>query len=182
VQFHPLPPPWDDDVARLLGQIARAIHRLVERHLAQRGDDEPLDLLAAEQAQAITALPWPDRPPPPKPTSRRSAFLDGYSLHADRFIRARGRASAHGASRARSSRGARAVVARVSDERGAPAEPPARVASRNKWARIEALLRNRAFVIEYASARDRWRNGIPAAFSPGTYWLQRFVSVPVLET
>jgi len=57
-----------------------------------------------------------------------------------------------------------------------------RVASRNKWARIEALLRNRAFTVEYASARDRWRNGIPAVFPPGTYWLQRFASVPVLET
>jgi hypothetical protein len=56
------------------------------------------------------------------------------------------------------------------------------VASRNKWARIEALLRNRAFVIEYASARDRWRNGIPAVFPPGTYWLKRFASVPVGET
>jgi hypothetical protein len=33
-----LAPPWDDDVARLLGQTARAIHRLVERYLAQRGD------------------------------------------------------------------------------------------------------------------------------------------------
>jgi hypothetical protein len=91
VQFHPLPPPWDDDVARLLGQIARAIHRLVERHLAQRGDDEPVDLLAAEQAQAITALPWPAPPSPPKPTSHRAAFLDGYSLHADRFIDANDR-------------------------------------------------------------------------------------------
>jgi hypothetical protein len=56
------------------------------------------------------------------------------------------------------------------------------MASRNKWARIEALVRNRAFVIEYASARDRWRNGIPAVFPPGTYWLQRFASVPVLDT
>jgi hypothetical protein len=75
----------------LLGQIARAIYRLIERHLAQRGDDEPLDLLAAEQAQAITALPWPDRAPPPKPTSHRSAFLDGYSLYADRLIDANDR-------------------------------------------------------------------------------------------
>ena len=57
-----------------------------------------------------------------------------------------------------------------------------RVASRSKWARIEALLRNRAFAIEYASARDRWRNGIAAVFPPGTYWLQRFAAVPVLET
>jgi hypothetical protein len=56
------------------------------------------------------------------------------------------------------------------------------VASRSKWARIEALLRNRAFVMEYASARERWRDGIAAVFPPGTYWLQRFASVPVLET
>jgi hypothetical protein len=55
------------------------------------------------------------------------------------------------------------------------------VAGRNKWARIEALLRNRAFVLEYAIARDRWRNGIPVMFPPGTYWLQRFASVPVFE-
>jgi hypothetical protein len=54
------------------------------------------------------------------------------------------------------------------------------VATRNKWARIEALLRNRAFTVEYASARERWRNDIPAVFPPGTYWLQRFASVPVL--
>jgi hypothetical protein len=44
-----------------------------------------------------------------------------------------------------------------------------RVATRCKWARIEALLRNRAFIVEYASARDRWRNGIPAMLPPGTY-------------
>jgi hypothetical protein len=31
-------------------------------------------------------------------------------------------------------------------------------------------------------ARDRWRNGILAVFPPGIYWLQRFASVPVLET
>ena len=56
-----------------------------------------------------------------------------------------------------------------------------RVACRSKWARIEALLRNRAFATEYASARDRWKNGIPVVFPPGTYWLQRFASV-VVET
>jgi len=57
-----------------------------------------------------------------------------------------------------------------------------RVATRGKWARIEALMRNRAFVVEYASARERWRNGIAAVFPAGTYWLCRFASVPVLET
>jgi len=43
-------------------------------------------------------------------------------------------------------------------------------------------MRNRVFVVEYASARERWRNGIAAVFPAGTYWLQRFASVPVLET
>jgi putative transposase len=57
-----------------------------------------------------------------------------------------------------------------------------RVATRSKWTRIEALLRNRTFAVEYADARARWRDGHPAAFTPGTYWLQRFASVPVLET
>lgn len=77
---HPLPPPWDDEVARLLGQVARAIHRLVERRLAQRGDDEPSDLMASEQAQVIAGPPLPDRAPLPSSTSRRSAFLEGWKL------------------------------------------------------------------------------------------------------
>jgi Putative transposase len=86
VLFHPLPPPWDDDVAKLLEQITRAIHRLITRYLAARGDDGPLDLLATEQAQAVAGLPARDRASIPKSTGRRSAFLDGYSLHADRLV------------------------------------------------------------------------------------------------
>ena len=82
--------------------------------------------------------------------------------------------------------GRRGVSAQSWRDRPATVEPRRnlrpQVATRNKWARIEALLRNRAFTTEYASARDRWRNGIPAVFPPGTYWLQRFASVPVLET
>jgi hypothetical protein len=82
--------------------------------------------------------------------------------------------------------GRRAVLAQSWRESPASVEPRRnlrpRVASRNKWARIEALLRNRAFVLEYAMARDRWRNGIPVVFPAGTYWLQRFASVPVGET
>ena len=58
----------------------------------------------------------------------------------------------------------------------------ARVATRCKWVRIEALLRNRVFVVEYASARERWRNGMAAVFPAGTYWLQRFASVPLLDS
>jgi REP element-mobilizing transposase RayT len=59
-----------------------------------------------------------------------------------------------------------------------------RVAASSKWARIEALLRNRTFVREYMEARERWRAGDPVLFPPGTYWLRRFayVPVPVTET
>jgi hypothetical protein len=90
VLFHPLPPPWDEDVVRLLDQIARTIHRRVERHLAQRGDDDPPDLLASEQAAAIATAPFSGRSAVPKP-GHRSAFLDGYSLHADRLVDAHDR-------------------------------------------------------------------------------------------
>jgi putative transposase len=82
--------------------------------------------------------------------------------------------------------GRRAVLAQSWRDHPASCEPRRnlrpRVATQSKWARIEALLRNRAFAAEYADARARWRDGIPAVFPPGTYWLQRFASVPVLET
>jgi REP-associated tyrosine transposase len=93
------------------------------------------------------------------------------------------------AERARTGRrvlGRRAVLAQSWRDSPATVEPRRnlrpRVATRCKWARIEALMRNRAFVVDYASARERWRNGITAVFPAGTYWLQRFASVPVLET
>ncbi len=57
-----------------------------------------------------------------------------------------------------------------------------RVATRNKWARIEALQRNADFVIAYREARKAYLAGIPILFPVGTYWLRRFVGVPVLET
>jgi REP element-mobilizing transposase RayT len=56
-----------------------------------------------------------------------------------------------------------------------------RVASSSKWARIEALMRNRRFVVEYARAREQWRDGNLVQFPPGTYWLRRFAAVPVAE-
>jgi hypothetical protein len=43
VLFHLLPPPWDDDVAKLLEQIARAIHRLITRYLAARSANHHSD-------------------------------------------------------------------------------------------------------------------------------------------
>jgi hypothetical protein len=48
-----------------------------------------------------------------------------------------------------------------------------------KWARIEAVLRNRAFLVDYAAARAGWQEGAAVMFSRGTYWLRRFANVPI---
>ena len=56
------------------------------------------------------------------------------------------------------------------------------VATRSKWARVEALMRNRAFAVEYARARECWQDGVASVFPVGTYWLHRFASVRVGET
>ena len=53
-----------------------------------------------------------------------------------------------------------------------------RVAAKNKWARIEALQRNREFVKQYVSARRQWLAGITTIFPRGVYWLRRFANVP----
>lgn len=45
------------------------------------------------------------------------------------------------------------------------------VASRTQWARVEALMRNRIFLVDYVSARERWLDGVAAHLPPGTYWL-----------
>jgi REP element-mobilizing transposase RayT len=53
------------------------------------------------------------------------------------------------------------------------------IAAKSLWSRIEAILRNRAFVTAYRSARKLWSVGLPASFPVGTYWLHRFASVPL---
>lgn len=54
-----------------------------------------------------------------------------------------------------------------------------RVAARSVWARVEALARDRAFLIAYREARASWIAGITTAFPFGTYWLRRFANVPI---
>lgn len=51
----------------------------------------------------------------------------------------------------------------------------------NKWARIEAIQRNQAFVAAYHQARALWKAGLRAVFPAGTYWLRRFAGVKVLQ-
>ena len=77
--------------------------------------------------------------------------------------------------------GRRAVLAQSWRDQPGSHEPRRnvrpQVASRSRWARVEALLRNRAFTRDYAVARARWQDGLAAVFPPGTYWLQRFAPV-----
>ena len=56
-----------------------------------------------------------------------------------------------------------------------------RVAARNVWSRIEALVRNRTFVHEYKLARAAWAAGLSTQFPVGTYWLKRFANVDVAD-
>jgi putative transposase len=53
-----------------------------------------------------------------------------------------------------------------------------RVASKNTWRRIEALVRNKAFVTAYRTARDRLLAGLEARLPLGTYWLRLFAGLP----
>jgi hypothetical protein len=97
--------------------------------------------------------------------------------------------AAHEAERRRTGRrvlGRRAVLQQ--SWRGYPSSVEPRrnlrpqVAGRSKWSRIEALLRNRAFIEDYVLAREAWREGRRAVFPLGTYWLRRFAHVVVAET
>jgi REP element-mobilizing transposase RayT len=53
------------------------------------------------------------------------------------------------------------------------------IAARSTWARVEAILRNRDFLLAYREARALWALGQPSTFPVGTYWLRRFAAVPV---
>jgi putative transposase len=52
-----------------------------------------------------------------------------------------------------------------------------RVAAKSKWARVEALARNRDFIQAYRDARDALLRGVDTCFPAGTYWLRRFAGV-----
>lgn len=54
-----------------------------------------------------------------------------------------------------------------------------RIASASKWARVEAIQRNKIFQVAYRLARNLWRIGKRVVFPQGTYWLQRFAGVDV---
>jgi hypothetical protein len=78
--------------------------------------------------------------------------------------------------------GRRGVLAQDWRDRPRSREPrrdlSPRVAARNKWSRIEALLRNQAFRDAYVKARTTFLQGVrDVVFPAGTYWLRRFAQV-----
>jgi REP element-mobilizing transposase RayT len=73
--------------------------------------------------------------------------------------------------------GARKVLAQGPFARPAPGEPrrglKPRVASRNKWKRLEAIGRLKSFLIEYRRAWRAFMSGARGAVFPeGTYWMR----------
>jgi REP element-mobilizing transposase RayT len=87
------------------------------------------------------------------------------------------RAAADLAREGRSPLGAARVLAQSPNARPAPGEPrrdlSPRIACRNKWGRIEALLRLADFGRAYRDALRAWRAGVrDVSFPPGT-WLMR---------
>ena len=52
-------------------------------------------------------------------------------------------------------------------------------AARSLCARLEAIQRKREFAAAYRRALLAYRAGLPAVFPAGTYWLHRFLGVPV---
>lgn len=53
------------------------------------------------------------------------------------------------------------------------------IAAKSLWSRLEALQRRRAFLDAYRLARAAMLAGCPVPFPDGTYWLRRFMNVPV---
>lgn len=82
--LHPLPPPTDADVQRLLERTAGRITRALEAELPQTDDDDPFGALdAASLAPRQPALSFV-----PPPAKKLCAALAGFSLHAATRVRA----------------------------------------------------------------------------------------------
>jgi putative transposase len=81
--------------------------------------------------------------------------------------------------------GRKAILAQCPTDRPRKEKPGRklnpRVASRDKWPRIEAILRLRVFRAAYARARETWQAGLDVVFPAGTWWLRMFAAVPCAQ-
>jgi hypothetical protein len=89
IRFRALESPTDADVNAVARPVVRRVAKLLERHQADAACDDLDDALAAAQAVAVHGVPTPNaasRVCPRFSPRPRSAFLDGFSLHADTAI------------------------------------------------------------------------------------------------
>jgi REP element-mobilizing transposase RayT len=110
----------------------------------------------------------------PPPGCDGAAFVAAVQ---EQLVRAEDRAAAELAAAGRSFLGVARVLAQSPNARPAPGEPRRglnpRVACKNKWKRVEALLRLAEFGRTYRHALASWKAGVrDAVFPPGT-WLMR---------
>ncbi|HUJ25425.1 MAG TPA: transposase [Myxococcales bacterium] len=85
--FTPAPPRTDEEIHAVLAHIVRRLKRLLEPlRTASNAGPDALDL---EYADSVRALP--KAPADPRLPSRRSAFIDGFSLHASVHLHANDR-------------------------------------------------------------------------------------------
>ena len=81
-RFIQLGPPTDEEVASLAGKIVRRVAKILARHLEEQPDIDMSDALARVQAVSIqTNLSGRTRPQ--EQARQRSAFIAGFSLHAN---------------------------------------------------------------------------------------------------
>jgi hypothetical protein len=93
-RFLRLSPPSDKDVLHLTQRLARRITSFIERRFAtlEPTEDGLLDSAIADGMQKVPSLPEPlaEHAPDDEPhkvrTSRRSASVDGFSIHADTAV------------------------------------------------------------------------------------------------
>jgi hypothetical protein len=88
-RFRALPPPTDADVDSVARTVVRRVAKLLERQQDDAACDDLDDALAAAQAVAVHAVPTQNAASAAHPRFSprpRSAFLDGFSLHADTAI------------------------------------------------------------------------------------------------
>jgi hypothetical protein len=86
-RFRRLDPPGDDDIAALAEKIIRRVAKILAKYNEDRSDDQVGDALAYVQAASVRATfsalatRWDDDPSPRR--RERSAFIAGFSLHAN---------------------------------------------------------------------------------------------------
>jgi len=95
--FYPLPPPTDEEIARLTRRIARRLTEAARPTLGEDGeqffdDDEEQAVLRHDLADALTpppgdqTTPWLARGGSHRPNKPLSAVVAGFSLHAARTV------------------------------------------------------------------------------------------------